>query len=152
MNFGAFLIIWAVAEQENSEMLDAFRGLGWRSPLLGECFSIFLFSLIGLPPCVGFVGKFLLFSAAIQKQLYVLAIFGVLNSAIALFYYAKIMKVMYFEKSEHDSPIAVATIYKTLAIALAIPTIVLGLYWKPIQIDIPTMLQTKDKVASKAQQ
>ena len=132
MNLGAFYIVSVVSEQRGTESIDALKGLGWTSPWISALFGVFLFSLIGLPPCAGFIGKFLLFSAVIQKKLYILAAFGVLNTAVALFYYARLLKTMYFESSDESAPaVRLLGSSRWVVFALAIPTIVLGLFWNP---------------------
>lgn len=132
MNLGAFLIISAVADRIGTEEIDGYRGLGWRSPVLAAILSVFLFSLTGLPPFAGFVGKFFLFSAVIQQRLYWLAVVGVINSAISLYYYARIVKAMYLDSPLDPTPVRLSTAYGSLAWVLAISTLVLGIYWEPV--------------------
>ncbi|MEZ4293855.1 MAG: NADH-quinone oxidoreductase subunit N [Polyangiaceae bacterium] len=136
MNLGAFLVVAAVAEQNGGdETLGAFKGLGRRAPLVAAVMTVFLISLTGLPPMAGFVGKFYLFSALISKGgtwNWAVAVVGVLNSVISLFYYARVMRSMYLEKSESTSPTQVRRLFGAASIALAVPTLVLGIYWGPL--------------------
>ena len=132
MNFGAFIVILMIADRLGTEEIDGYRGLGWRSPILAATFSIFLFSLTGLPPFAGFVGKFFLFAAVIKGGMYWLAVIAVINSVISLFYYARIIKAMYLETPLELTPVAVSKTYRSLACLMALPTIVLGIYWEPV--------------------
>jgi NADH-quinone oxidoreductase subunit N len=98
MNIGAFAIIILVGKkgEENNNVSD-YAGFGYRHPLLGIAMCIFLFSLAGIPPAAGFVGKFYLFSGAIQAGYIWLAVIGVLNSAASVYYYLRVMVFMYFK-------------------------------------------------------
>lgn len=98
MNLGAFACVSAVHRETGSESLEAFRGLSARAPALAAALAIFLLSLAGMPPLVGFIGKFLLFGAAIEANLVWLAVGGILNSAIALYYYVNIIRLMYLQR------------------------------------------------------
>lgn len=136
MNLGAFLIVAAVAEQNGGdETLTAFRGLGRRAPLVAAVMTVFLVSLTGLPPMAGFVGKFYIFSALVTaggSWNWAIAVVGVLNSVISLFYYARVMRAMYLEKSESTAPTNVRTLFNAASIVLAVPTLLLGIYWGPV--------------------
>ncbi len=98
MNIGAFAIIVLIGKkgEANNNVAD-YAGLGFRRPVLALLMSIFLFSLAGIPPMVGFVGKFYLFSAAIKSGYIGLAIIGVLNSAASVYYYLRVMVFMYMK-------------------------------------------------------
>jgi NADH-quinone oxidoreductase subunit N len=133
MNLGAFLVVIVVVNRLGNEELETYRGLGWRSPLLATLMTIFLFSLTGLPPTGGFIGKFYLFAAVIKQRYYWLALIGVLNSVIALYYYARIIKTMFLEEAIENTKIRVSAFPVTVLILLAIPTILLGLYWAPVK-------------------
>jgi NADH-quinone oxidoreductase subunit N len=89
MNLGAFFVVITVARQARGEDIAHYRGLVWRSPFLAVAMAAFLFSLIGLPPSAGFIGKLYLFAAVIQEKYYWLAVVGVLNSVVSLYYYAR---------------------------------------------------------------
>jgi NADH-quinone oxidoreductase subunit N len=136
MNLGAFLVVMAVAEKTNGdETLTAFRGLGRRAPVLAVAMTIFLFSLTGLPPMAGFIGKFYLFAALLRAGgtwYWAIAVVGVINSVVSLFYYARVLRAMYLEKGESTEPTNVRGIYGATTVALAVPTLVLGLYWAPV--------------------
>jgi len=99
MKTGAFLVVAAAAGVGIGPLIDDWRGVGSRRPWFAAAFALMLLSLAGVPLTVGFVSKFVLFSAAVQAQgLYVwLAVAGLLNSALSLFYYGRVLKVMYFD-------------------------------------------------------
>jgi len=100
------------------------------------------FSLTGLPPTGGFIGKFYLFAAVIKQKYYWLALIGVLNSVVALYYYARIIKTMFLEEALDDTKISVQVFPVVLLILLAIPTILLGIYWAPVKnlVDLSSQL------------
>jgi NADH-quinone oxidoreductase subunit N len=85
--------------------VDDYAGLGRRHPLLAGMLTLFLLSLVGIPPLAGFVGKFYLFGAAVQGGYVWLAIIGVLNSAIAAYYYLRVIVYMYMREPE-GAPVA----------------------------------------------
>ena len=128
MNVGAFCVVGHFASAgEKYVTLDDYAGLGRRSPLLAAILTIFLISLIGIPITGGFFAKFYVFSAALQSNLVWLTIIGVINSAIAAYYYLRVIVYMYMRDERTDA--AVARIPATLGIGLAISvaaTIYLG--------------------------
>ena len=129
MNYGMFACLLAVVNETNNESLDAFRGLAIRSPGLALLCAIFLLSLAGIPPLLGFFGKLLLFSSAIDGHDVWLAVIGAINSAIALYYYVNIIRLMYFVEPQHDAPALQPAPSLRWAIAVcAAVVIVLGLF------------------------
>ena len=84
MNLGAFYIVVLIANEVGSEMVDGYRGLGLRAPLVAGAMVIFLASLTGLPPLAGFFGKWILFTAVLEQGYYWLALVGLLNSVVSL--------------------------------------------------------------------
>ncbi len=118
MNLGAFLVLIVMEEKYGIETVDQCRGLGWRAPLLCSIMVIFLFSLTGLPPTAGFIGKLLIFGYLVKTFDPVnvsLAVTGVLFSVVSLFYYARIMAAMFLVKPR-ETP--VSTDYGIVSIAL----------------------------------
>jgi len=98
MNLGAFAILILAGKQgENNLTLEGFAGFGYKRPWLAVAFAAFLFSLMGIPPTAGFAGKFYIFAGAVKAGYVWLAVLGVLNSAISLYYYLRIMVYMYFK-------------------------------------------------------
>jgi NADH-quinone oxidoreductase subunit N len=92
-----------------------------------------LFSLTGLPPLAGFVGKFYLFAAVVRQQFYFLALVGVINSVISLYYYARIVRTMFLDFPDgSEVPVTVGAHNGALMLALSAATIVMGVYWAPV--------------------
>ena len=101
MNAGAFAVVTHIARQgERFVHVDDFAGLGRRQPVTAALFSLFLFSLIGVPLTGGFLGKFYIFRAALDSGLVWLTVLGLLNSAVAAYYYLRIIVVMYFHEAD----------------------------------------------------
>lgn len=132
MNLGAFLVIHRMTPVLGSEDIEAYKGLGYREPFSSVSLAIFLFSLTGLPPLAGFIGKFYLFAAVVNAQWYWLAIIGVLNSVVSLYYYAYVVRTMFLQKSDDESTIKLSLYDRIFLAVLVIPTLVLGVYWTPI--------------------
>ncbi len=136
MNLGAFLAVMAVRDATGSEDLSAYRGLSSRSPAVAISMAVFLFSLTGLPPLAGFIGKFYIFAAVLNEGglfYYALALVGVVNSVVSLYYYALVVRAMFLESAPAQSPrLAVSPAYVALLFTLVIPTVVLGIYWQPL--------------------
>lgn len=126
MNLGAFYVVILVANDSGSEMIEGFRGLSSRSPLIAGAMMIFLISLTGIPPFAGFFGKFFLFKAVIDSGFYWLAFIGLLNSVISLYYYARIIRTMYFESADETESFYATKSALVLLTVFVIPTIFIG--------------------------
>ncbi len=128
MNAGAFLVISHFANVgERYVTLDDYAGLGRRAPGLAAVLTVFLLSLIGIPITGGFFAKFYVFSAALQSGLVALTIIGVVNSAIAAYYYLRVIVYMYMHEPREEVPLLrmPATVGLSLALSVA-ATIYLG--------------------------
>ncbi len=133
MNMGAFFFVLLIANKIGSEELEDYTGLAYRAPILCVCMVVFLISLAGLPPTAGFIGKLNVFSAVLAKDGYLwLAVVGVLNSVVSLYYYAKVMRNMFLRSSENTEKISFSLTSTIIIIALAVPNIVFGLFFDPI--------------------
>lgn len=136
MNVGAFLVVGMIANVTGDEDIENYRGLAWRGAIVpAVCLAIFLFSLTGLPPFAGFIGKFFLFSAVVKQggAFAVLAIVAALNSVVSLYYYAKIVKTMFLDTpNPEDKTVSVSVNDFTLLFPLAAATLVLGVYFAPL--------------------
>ncbi|AGI47234.1 proton-translocating NADH-quinone oxidoreductase, chain N [Thermoplasmatales archaeon BRNA1] len=138
MKGGAFLIVGALICAGVGEKISDYNGLAKRAPLLAFAMLIFLFSLAGVPPLAGFTSKFVLFSGAVYgpdgviTQWIWLAFIAILNSAISLYYYVRVIKAMYVEKPAKEPEFGEKlAIPKTFAIAIAVcavMVVVLGVY------------------------
>ena len=103
MNLGAFGIVSLLEGKDETNLsINSYAGLGNRKPLLSALLAIIMFSLAGIPPFAGFFGKYYIFIAAIKSNLTWLAILGVLSSAISVYFYLRIVVLMYFKSSENE--------------------------------------------------
>ncbi len=133
MNLGAFYVVILVSNKTGNETMESYKGLGARSPFLAVAMAIFLVSLTGLPPTAGFIGKLYIFAALINAKMVALAIVGVLNSVVSLYYYARVFRNMFLRESAGETsliPISMPTY--ALLLILLVPTILLGLYFGPL--------------------
>src|SRR3954454_12937466 len=129
MQLGAFAVVVMLrrADTAGDELKD-FSGLAFRNPFAAFAMLLFMLSLGGIPPTAGFMGKFWLFSSAIDAHYYWLAVIGVLNSAVSLYYYIRIVVFMYVKKETMGSePITTPALALVLGVAVA-ATLVLGVY------------------------
>jgi len=137
MKSGAFMVVAAMGAVAIGEKLDDFKGLGKRAPWLAFAMTLFLLSLAGIPPLAGFASKFVLFSSAVYVSaigpdwLVWLAIAGVLNSALSLYYYARVIKNMYMEKGSAETVRLTPMLKVAVAIA-AVMVVVIGVYPGPV--------------------
>ncbi|MBN2707214.1 MAG: NADH-quinone oxidoreductase subunit N, partial [Deltaproteobacteria bacterium] len=119
-NVGAFAVISAMGRQgEEYDELSDFSGVGFKHPFLGLMMSVFMFSMAGIPPAAGFMGKFFIFSEAIKAGYVWLAIFGVVNSVISLYYYLGVIVRMYFREPEREISIIAPAGTMVAALCLA---------------------------------
>jgi NADH-quinone oxidoreductase subunit N len=132
MNLGAFLVVMIVAAKTGKEEIDAYKGLGYRSPVLSVAMAVFLVSLAGLPPTAGFIGKWYLFAALLDAKLIWLAVIGVINSVVSLYYYARVLRSMFLRDPEDASPVHLRWQETVLVLLFAVPIIFFGLYFTPI--------------------
>ncbi len=133
MNFGAFYVIMVVANKTGSEDINTYNGLGYTSPFISTMMGIFLFSLAGIPPFAGFIGKLYIFIAVVDAKLITLAVIGLLNSTLSLYYYARVMKHMLLTKPNEDTPTVNPGIYdKVMLLILAVPTLLFGIFFQQV--------------------
>ncbi|HUI46585.1 MAG TPA: NADH-quinone oxidoreductase subunit N [Nitrospirota bacterium] len=129
MNMGAFgVVIMLRKAGERGEEITDFAGLGKTNKTAALLMLIFMFSLTGIPPTAGFVGKFYIFKSAVQAGLLWLAVAGVLFSAISAFFYLRIIMIMYMNEPKESIELSISP---SLALALAISVtavIVIGIY------------------------
>jgi len=129
-------VVILIANRTGSENLDDYRGLGRKMPLAGAALTVFLISLVGLPPTIGFIGKLMIFSALLAKgSVYIwLALIGVLTSVIALYYYMLIPLNMYLRDSKQPDEDRDRTpiVHQVALAVLMILTIYFGLFFAPL--------------------
>ena len=105
--------------------IDDFSGLGFRQPVLAASLTVFMLSLAGIPTTAGFLGKFFIFRAAIESKLVGLAVIGVINSAISVYYYLRVIVVMYMRESPEELPRVAVSPGVGSVIAVAVGGIIL---------------------------
>ncbi len=134
MNLGAFYIVMLIANKTGSEDIEDYKGLGSRAPFLTVALAIFLVSLTGLPPTAGFIGKLYLFAALINHGWVWLAIVGALNSVIALYYYARVLRNMFLRPgmTEEATALSFGGAQAVTTLVLLVPTLLLGVYFSPL--------------------
>ena len=100
MTLGSFAVILAMRHKgQMVEEISDLAGLAKSQPWLAHIFAAILFSMAGIPPLVGFFGKWMVFAAAVDQGLFILAVIGVVTSVVSAFYYVRIIKVMYFDEA-----------------------------------------------------
>ena len=121
MNIGAFTVVIALGRkgQENTR-LDDYSGLGNRSPLLAILMTVFLLSLAGFPPTAGFMGKFYVFSSAVKSGFVGLVIIGVLNSLISVYYYLRVVVLMFMHPPKTETETETEKIHLAFGAALVL--------------------------------
>jgi len=135
MNLGAFAVIAIVRNHTFSEDIDSVRGLIGQSPVLCTGMIIFLYSLVGLPPAGGFIGKLFIFGSALKSGsvhwfMYVVVAFGAFNTVLCLIYYMRVMRVMVLETRPADArpiPVPFASWESALIVTLSIFVFVIGI-------------------------
>ena len=131
MNLGAFGVVLYLSNRYGTESISRYNGLGWKSPIAASMMTIFLLSLTGIPPTVGFIGKWYLFVPVLEKGLFWLAVVAGINSVISLFYYFRIAKALFLKGEEEAFPSARKQAYgwslATLITVLGILTVYFGL-------------------------
>lgn len=134
MNLGAFYVVMLIANKINSEHIDDYKGLGKRMPLLAVSLAVFLVSLTGLPPTAGFIGKWMIFLSLINAKMIGIAVIGVLNSVVSLYYYVRIIRNMFLRADERNNtvPILYPLEQKILLLSLLIPTLYFGLFFNEL--------------------
>jgi NADH-quinone oxidoreductase subunit N len=139
MNLGAFLSVIIIAQATGSETIADCKGLVRRHPLLAVTFAVFLFSLAGLPPLAGFVGKWYLFVAVLKHYAedggawYVtLAIIAALNTAISLYYYLRVVRAMFIEEPVGDVVVRPRVGYQVMLGTFSAALVLFGIWWSPL--------------------
>ncbi|NLL94459.1 MAG: NADH-quinone oxidoreductase subunit N [Thermoplasmatales archaeon] len=137
MKFGAFIVVLSLIAAGLGERIQDYNGLAKRAPFVAFAMLLFLFSLAGIPPLAGFTSKFVLFSSAIYvngavvTQWVWLAIVAIVNSAISLYYYARVVKAMYVEEGPTDA-LAIRGGHKFAIALCVVAVILLGVFPTPL--------------------
>jgi NADH-quinone oxidoreductase subunit N len=133
MTFAAFFVLALIRSEEESDELDAFNGLGKRSPLLAITLTIAMAALAGIPLTAGFWGKFLIFQSAIASSTswWLLGI-AFISVAAGFYYYLKVVRAMYWNVPSNEQAIAIPVITKLALIILTALILILGIYPQPV--------------------
>ncbi|WFS16090.1 NADH-quinone oxidoreductase subunit NuoN [Rhodococcus aetherivorans] len=132
---GAFAVVTLVRDDlGEATHMSRWAGLGRRSPLVGAVFALFLLAFAGIPLTSGFVSKFAVFGAAAGSGAVPLVIVGVVSSAIAAYFYVRVIVLMFFDEPDRDAPtVVVPSVLTTVAVAAgAVMTVVLGVFPQPL--------------------
>jgi NADH-quinone oxidoreductase subunit N len=133
MTLGTFAFVGLFEADVDRQMtVDDLKGLGSRQPMLAFGLTILLLSLAGVPPLLGFFGKFYLFSAAVEQDLYWLALWGVLNSVISVYYYLRPVVSMYMTEGAGEEPIEMSQMTRMAVICAAMLIVVIGVLSSPL--------------------
>jgi NADH-quinone oxidoreductase subunit N len=136
MNLGAFLVVTLIHLQEDTFDLRDYAGLWRRAPFLTLAMAVFLLSLVGIPPFVGFMGKLYVFAAVIEKgPAYAwYAVAGALNAAVGAYYYFRVLKTMVIDPEEGSRPaLAVAPLDLAWVGALALANLLPLFFWGEVE-------------------
>jgi NADH-quinone oxidoreductase subunit N len=130
MNLGAFGFLLYFHGATGKETYDSLRGMGWRAPAISIAMVVFLISLTGIPPTIGFYGKLKLFYASFERYPWLVVIAG-LNSVVSLFYYIKVAAYLFLADPAEETP-APQPVFVGLIVALAAVTVIAGVYVSPL--------------------
>jgi NADH-quinone oxidoreductase subunit N len=133
MTIGTFACILSMRRSQGMvEQIDDLSGLSQTRPFMAFCLAVFMFSMAGIPPLAGFFGKFYVFRAAINAELYTLAVLGVLTSVIGAYYYLRIVKIMYLDAPDDEVNLPMPRNLSLLAGASAFLMVLFFIYPKPL--------------------
>jgi NADH-quinone oxidoreductase subunit N len=127
--FGAIALIEC---DDAGDAIDDWRGLGRRSPLIAGILAISLFALAGIPPTVGFTGKFMIFIAAVKAGETALAVIGILTAAVSAYYYLRVVVSLYMHEHEGNRAVSPSVAESTVLIAASASIFILGVFPSPL--------------------
>lgn len=124
-NIGAFIVVIGFSNATGSDNIEDYAGLMKRSPMAALVMTIFMLSLVGIPPTAGFFAKYWLFAAAVKEGLYGIVIVAVLTSVISLFYYMNVVRLMFFQNPRENTIITMPGLIKIALAASAIMVLII---------------------------
>ena len=142
MNVAIFAILLSL-KVKNEYLLNIsdLQGLSKSNPIVSLSISIIMLSMAGIPPFIGFFGKFYVFIAAIERELYVLSVLGVIASVISAFYYLRIIKIMYFDESKSEGIINFQISFQSkIILSLSLFVIICFIFYPSLLINISANL------------
>ena len=131
-NAGAFAVVDAVSNHRDGETIADFSGLSRQSPLLAATMTVSLLSMAGIPPLAGFVGKFFLFSAAIDAGYLGIAVLGFVLSMVSVYYYLNVVKSMYLGEAADERPFVLSIPVQCTVLFAMAATLFWGVYPGPL--------------------
>ena len=142
MNVAIFAILLSLkVKNEYLINISDLKGLSKSNPIVSLSISIIMLSMAGIPPFIGFFGKFYVFIAAIEQELYVLSVLGVLASVISAFYYLRIIKIMYFDESKSEGIINFKISFQSkIILSLSLFLIICFIFYPSLLINISASL------------
>ncbi|MBU4326582.1 MAG: NADH-quinone oxidoreductase subunit N [Proteobacteria bacterium] len=126
MNLACFLVICSVSSNGENVQISDLNGLHKRSPLLAFTLAVALFALAGIPPFVGFMGKFMLLTGALKQGYLLLVILAAINTAIAIFYYLSVVRVTFCSAPDNNSPVISDIFTNATSIILLLIIVIMG--------------------------
>jgi NADH-quinone oxidoreductase subunit N len=145
MTFGAFALVAVFEKTANTSLnVSDLKGLGRRYPVLGLSLTVLMLSLAGLPPTLGFFGKFYVFAAAVEQDMYWLPFWGVVSSVISVYYYLRPTVVMYMSEADVEEKYPSRLISRMTVIVSAVLIVVLGILASPVFRSVRTQLLITD--------
>ena len=133
MNLGAFYVAMLFSNKFKTESIEAYKGLGYRTPFAAIALTIFLVSLTGLPPTAGFIAKLYIFGAAVNAGWIWLVLIAGIMTIVSLFYYIRIARNMFLYKPEENlEPVRFDNQTLAVLMLLLAPVLVLGVYFSPV--------------------
>lgn len=126
MNLACFLVICTVSENGENVAIDDLSGLHKRSPIMAFTLAVGLFALAGIPPFVGFMGKFMLLTGALKEGYLIVVILAAINTAIAIYYYLSVVRVTYCSDSEERSIVSPSMLTNITSVFLLAVIVIMG--------------------------
>jgi NADH-quinone oxidoreductase subunit N len=137
MNLACFLVICNVSVKGENLAITDLTGLYKRAPLLAFTLAVGMFALAGIPPFVGFMGKFMLLAGALREGYLTLVILAAINTAISIYYYLSVVRISFCTDPEERPAVAVAPLIQVISIGLVLIIIIMGVMPAPV-VDIAT--------------
>ncbi|MDR0926283.1 MAG: NADH-quinone oxidoreductase subunit N [Ignavibacteria bacterium] len=135
MNFGAFYVVQLIANKVGSDDMEDWNGIVYKNPFIAVAMTILLLSLTGMPPFAGFIGKWYLFIPVIQAGYVGIAVIGVLNSVVSVFYYVKVIRNMFLRGDvETTERISFGKPAMVFLYAMVVPVALLVIYPSPLLV------------------
>jgi NADH-quinone oxidoreductase subunit N len=128
MSLAAFGAIGILERNGCGASLDDYRGRGFTHPVAAGVLAVALFSLAGIPPSIGFTGKFLIFASAIRAGEIALAIIGILTAAVSIYYYLRVVTALYLQRSEYEKRENIGVFETGILVFSSALVILLGLF------------------------